>query len=178
MVQNGVKFCMVMSSNVEDKNISQTYFHGCLQEQLSQFVSRRLPGNHCLQLYIWQGWTITRIMEEIGARLLYFQEDGRLKVFLSISKISPVVFHRIRLFASNAIGNSSGDAWIHRGEISNTYIIHLNKNGRSQRLVVESNLLWYPYVSHSSNICVILLYNRQFVVLTSELIYAVRDAHR
>ena len=32
--------------------------------------------------------------------------------------------------------------------------------------LIESNLLQYPYVLYSSNICDILLYNRQLVVLT------------
>ena len=42
---------------------------------------------------------------------------------------------------------------------------------------VESNLLLYPHVLYSSNICEILLYNHQLVVLMYELIYVVQVAH-
>ena len=35
-----------------------------------------------------------------------------------------------------------------------------------------------PHVLYNSNICEILLYNRQLVVVTHELIYGVRAAHR
>ena len=38
---------------------------------------------------------------------------------------------------------------------------------------VEWNLLWYPHILHSSNICEILLYNRQLIVITYEPIYIV-----
>ena len=40
----------------------------------------------------------------------------------------------------------------------------------------ESNLLWYPHILYSNNICEILLYNRQLVI-TNELIYIVWAAH-
>ena len=43
---------------------------------------------------------------------------------------------------------------------------------------VESNLFWYPHVLYSSNICEILQYNCQLVVITYELINVVRAAHR
>ena len=42
---------------------------------------------------------------------------------------------------------------------------------------VESNLLYYCHVFYSSNICEILLYNRQWVVITHELIRSVQVAH-
>ena len=40
------------------------------------------------------------------------------------------------------------------------------------------NLLWYPHVLYSSNICETLLYNRQLVVITYELICVIQAAHR
>ena len=43
---------------------------------------------------------------------------------------------------------------------------------------VKSNLLQYRHVLYSSNICEILLYNRQWVVITLDLICGVRAAHR
>ena len=42
----------------------------------------------------------------------------------------------------------------------------------------KPNLLQYPHVLFSSNICEILLYNRQWVVIMYELIYVVQAAHR
>ena len=42
----------------------------------------------------------------------------------------------------------------------------------------KSNLSLYPHVFYSSNICEILLYNRQLVVITHALIYGVRAAYR
>ena len=41
----------------------------------------------------------------------------------------------------------------------------------------ESNLLWYLHILYSSNICEILPYHRQLVVITCELIYIVWAAH-
>ena len=39
-------------------------------------------------------------------------------------------------------------------------------------------MLQYTHVLHNRNICEILLYNRQLIVVTYELIYVARDAHR
>ena len=39
---------------------------------------------------------------------------------------------------------------------------------------IESNLLLYPHVLYSSNICEMLLYNQQLLVLTHKLIYIFR----
>ena len=44
--------------------------------------------------------------------------------------------------------------------------------------LVESNLLLYPRILYSSNICGISPYNRQLFVITDELIYGVRGASR
>ena len=42
----------------------------------------------------------------------------------------------------------------------------------------EANLFQYHHILYNSNIGEILLYNRQLVVITHELMYSVRAAHR
>ena len=52
---------------------------------------------------------------------------------------------------------------------------HISNIPRGFRRV---KLVTYPHVLYSSNICEILLYNRELVVTTYEPIYVVRAAHR
>ena len=59
-----------------------------------------------------------------------------------------------------------------------TGIVVFDTSLRAPNDFVEPNFLWYHYILYSSNICEILLYNRQWVVITHELICVVRAAYR
>ena len=123
MSLNGVKYCIERQLNVSDFQLMSWLYVRTITSICVQTPSRNAMFTTAhLERFINNAYHT----DELKARYLYFQEDGKWEVALSVSKMGPSMFRRYRLFTNNTIGNSSDDAWMHRGDISTSFDLTAN----------------------------------------------------